>query len=59
MHPIELSVVIPVFNEEDSIQPLITRVRDALANFPSPWELILIDVGSTDRTLVNARKVLS
>jgi glycosyltransferase involved in cell wall biosynthesis len=59
MHPIELSVVIPVFNEEDSIQPLITRVRDALANFPSPWELILIDDGSTDRTLVNARKALS
>ncbi len=59
MHPIELSVVIPVFNEEDSIQPLITRVRDALANFPSPWELILVDDGSTDRTLVNARKALS
>ncbi|WP_077961850.1 glycosyltransferase family 2 protein [Ensifer adhaerens] len=59
MHPIELSVVIPVFNEEDSIQPLIMRVRDALANFPSPWELILIDDGSTDRTLVNARKALS
>ncbi|NUS68121.1 MAG: glycosyltransferase family 2 protein [Ensifer adhaerens] len=59
MHPIELSVVIPVFNEEDSIQPLVTRVRDAMTNFPSPWELILIDDGSTDRTLVNARKALS
>lgn len=59
MHSIELSVVIPVFNEEDSIQPLITRVRDALKNFPSPWELILVDDGSTDRTLVNARKALS
>lgn len=59
MYPIELSVVIPVFNEEDSIQPLITRVRDALANFPSPWELILVDDGSTDRTLANARKALS
>ncbi|WDZ77636.1 glycosyltransferase family 2 protein [Ensifer adhaerens] len=59
MYPIELSVVIPVFNEEDSIQPLITRVRDALANYPSPWELILVDDGSTDRTLANARKALS
>ncbi|MGO4625205.1 glycosyltransferase family 2 protein [Ensifer sp. 2YAB10] len=59
MYSIELSVVIPVFNEEDSIQPLITRVRDSLANFPSPWELILVDDGSTDRTLVNARKALS
>ncbi|MEI2297562.1 glycosyltransferase family 2 protein [Ensifer sp. MJa1] len=59
MHPIELSVVIPVFNEEDSIQPLISRVRDALASFPLPWELILVDDGSTDRTLVNARGALS
>ena len=59
MYSIELSVVIPVFNEEDSIQPLITRVRDALATFPSPWELILVDDGSTDRTLANARKALS
>ncbi|KSV85281.1 MULTISPECIES: glycosyltransferase family 2 protein [Sinorhizobium/Ensifer group] len=59
MYPIELSVVIPVFNEEDSVQPLITRVRDALANFPSPWELILVDDGSTDRTLANARMALS
>ncbi|MGE6782169.1 glycosyltransferase family 2 protein [Ensifer adhaerens] len=59
MHSIELSVVIPVFNEEDSVQPLIMRVRDALASFPSPWELILIDDGSTDRTLVNARRALS
>ena len=59
MYSIELSVVIPVFNEEDSIQPLITRVREALATFPSPWELILVDDGSTDRTLANARKALS
>ncbi|OCP00822.1 MULTISPECIES: glycosyltransferase family 2 protein [unclassified Ensifer] len=59
MHTIELSVVIPVFNEEDSIQPLITRVCDALSGFPLPWELILIDDGSTDRTLANARQALS
>ncbi|HEV7306163.1 glycosyltransferase family 2 protein [Ensifer sp.] len=59
MQSIELSVVIPVFNEEDSIQPLIKRVAEALASFPLPWELILIDDGSTDRTLLNARKSLA
>ncbi|MGF6172286.1 glycosyltransferase family 2 protein [Ensifer sp. 4252] len=58
MLPIELSVVIPVFNEEDSIEPLITRVSDAMVNFSAPWELILVDDGSTDRTLTNARKAL-
>ncbi|WP_457582689.1 glycosyltransferase family 2 protein [Ensifer canadensis] len=58
MLPIELSVVIPVFNEEDSIEPLIARVSDAMVNFSAPWELILVDDGSTDRTLTNARKAL-
>lgn len=58
MPPIELSIVIPVFNEEDSVEPLISRVCEAMVNFPAPWELILVDDGSTDRTLTNARKAL-
>ncbi|MBB4185025.1 glycosyltransferase involved in cell wall biosynthesis [Sinorhizobium terangae] len=55
---IELSVVVPVFNEEDSVGPLVTRIRDALAGFSQPWELILVDDGSTDGTLANARAEL-
>lgn len=55
---IELSVVVPVFNEEDSVGPLVTRIRDALVAFSKPWELILVDDGSTDRTLANARAEL-
>ncbi|WEX87662.1 glycosyltransferase family 2 protein [Sinorhizobium garamanticum] len=55
---IELSVVVPVFNEEDSVGPLVARIRDALAGFTKPWELILVDDGSTDGTLANARAEL-
>ncbi|WP_202190067.1 glycosyltransferase family 2 protein [Ensifer sp. LCM 4579] len=54
----ELSIVVPVFNEEDSVQPLVARIRDAMAGFGKAWELILVDDGSTDRTLPNARKEL-
>ncbi len=54
----ELSIVVPVFNEEESVQPLVGRIREAMAGFGKAWELILVDDGSTDRTLPNARKEL-
>ncbi len=53
---IELSVLVPVHNEEDSIAPLVERVCAAFKDFGKPWELIIVDDGSTDATLVNARK---
>ena len=53
---IELSVLVPAHNEEKSIAPLVARIFDALKDFGKPWELIIVDDGSTDATLVNARK---
>ena len=53
---IELSVLVPVRNEEESVGPLVERICDALKDFGKPWELIIVDDGSTDGTLVNARK---
>jgi glycosyltransferase involved in cell wall biosynthesis len=55
---IELSVLIPVHNEEENVKLMIERVADALKDFGKPWELILIEDGSTDATLANARKEL-
>lgn len=52
---VELSLVVPVFNEEESVGPLIIRIAEAMAGYPAPWELILVDDGSTDATLANAR----
>jgi dolichol-phosphate mannosyltransferase len=43
-----LSVVAPVYNEEDTISEFGRRVAEALAD--TPHELILVDDGSTDRT---------
>ncbi|GAA4735348.1 glycosyltransferase family 2 protein [Flavisolibacter ginsenosidimutans] len=44
----ELSLVIPVMNEEDNIKPLLDAVRDALKDFD--YEVILVDDGSSDAT---------
>jgi glycosyltransferase involved in cell wall biosynthesis len=46
----ELSIVVPVFNEEENIEPLIGEIRGALAQTVKSYELITIDDGSTDRT---------
>ena len=45
---LELSVVIPVMNEEDNIQPLLEAVKNALGHLD--YEMILVDDGSTDGT---------
>lgn len=55
---IELSVLIPVHNEEENVTLMIERVADALKDLGKPWELVIIDDGSTDATLMNARKSL-
>jgi glycosyltransferase involved in cell wall biosynthesis len=45
-----LSVVVPVYNEEDNILPLVEQVHAALEHVPWPWQLILVDDGSVDCT---------
>jgi glycosyltransferase involved in cell wall biosynthesis len=46
-----LSIVIPMYNEEDNVVPLLARVHEGLAGYAGPWELILVDDGSTDATV--------
>src|SRR5262249_55675838 len=51
-----LSVVIPVFNEEESIPPLLESLHLALESLGRPYELIFVDDGSTDGTPVRLRE---
>ena len=44
-----ISMVVPLYNEEENVVPLIRAVRGAMENAPD-WELILVDDGSGDRT---------
>jgi glycosyltransferase involved in cell wall biosynthesis len=54
--PHRLSVVIPMYNEEGSVAPLLARVHDALQAYPQPWELIMVDDSSTDDTVWRLRR---
>jgi len=46
-----LSVVIPVFNEEENVRLLHEGLRKALEPLGEEYELLFVDDGSTDRTL--------
>jgi glycosyltransferase involved in cell wall biosynthesis len=49
-----LSVVITVYNEEDNIQPLLKATYAALSGMD--YEVILVEDGSTDRTVAEVKK---
>ena len=48
-----LSIVIPVYNEQDNVFPLHERVIAALQNLETDYEVILVNDGSTDSTEAN------
>ncbi len=43
----KISIIIPCYNEEKTIEKIIDKVRDSMS---SPYEIIVIDDGSTDKT---------
>ena len=45
-----LSLIIPVYNEEKNLPLLIDAIHEALAPITCTWEVVLVDDGSTDRT---------
>ena len=46
----DLSVVIPIRNEEPNLPELYREFTETLAAFGRPYELVLVDDGSTDRS---------
>ncbi|HKI03239.1 MAG TPA: glycosyltransferase family 2 protein [Thermoanaerobaculia bacterium] len=54
---LELSIVIPLYNEEESVDALYGEVRAAAESLGIGWELLLVDDGSTDGTLDRLREI--
>jgi glycosyltransferase involved in cell wall biosynthesis len=38
-----LSVVVPMYNEQENAPLQIDAVQEALQHYPMPWEMILVD----------------
>lgn len=48
---VDLSLVIPLYNEEESLRPLMQRIREALADFGRTYEVLFVDDGSADGSM--------
>ena len=55
---IKYSVIIPVFNEEKSLEELTQRLVKVLNSFKDNYEIIFIDDGSSDKSLVVIKKII-
>ncbi|MDO8549314.1 MAG: glycosyltransferase family 2 protein [Ignavibacteria bacterium] len=53
----DLSIVVPVMNEEASIQPLYEAIVNALKHLEINYEIILVDDGSSDNTFETAERI--
>lgn len=47
----DFSIVIPVFNEEESLRELSAKIKRTFGKTKKTYEIIFVDDGSTDRTL--------
>ncbi len=45
---ITYSIIAPIFNEKDNLAELHRRISDVMNSTGEPWELLLVDDGSTD-----------
>ncbi|OPY04368.1 MAG: Undecaprenyl-phosphate 4-deoxy-4-formamido-L-arabinose transferase [Syntrophaceae bacterium PtaB.Bin038] len=54
--PVEISIILPAFQEEQGIAPLLDRIGAVMEPLGRPWEVLVIDDGSTDETAARARE---
>lgn len=52
-----LSVIVPIFNEEENIPPLHQELREVLDGLGEPYEIVYVDDGSSDRSFALLRAI--
>jgi glycosyltransferase involved in cell wall biosynthesis len=52
-----VSLVIPVYNEEESLEPLHQAIHEALDPLSDPWEVVYVDDGSSDASVEALKKL--
>ena len=53
----ELSVVVPVYNEEENVEPLIGEINGVLRHLGKSYEVVVVDDGSEDQTFAVLSKL--
>jgi len=57
MSNLDLSIVIPVFNEEDNVKKLHAEIVEVLSKLSKSYEIIFVNDGSHDKTLGNCKNL--
>lgn len=52
-----ISIVIPLYNEDESIKPLYSQIRRVFENSRRPYEIVFVDDGSTDSSLQKIKEI--
>ena len=53
----EISVIVPLYNEEQNVEPLYRAITSALHRMDEPYEILFIDDGSRDKTFDQAKRL--
>ncbi|MDP2776974.1 MAG: glycosyltransferase family 2 protein [Anaerolineales bacterium] len=51
------TIIAPIYNEIDNLSELVRRVKEVMDSTGEPWELILVDDGSTDGSTEKIRQL--
>jgi glycosyltransferase involved in cell wall biosynthesis len=54
---IDVSIVVPLYNEQDNVARLCAATHEALAEMPRSYEIVLVDDGSSDGTRTAAAAI--
>ena len=52
-----MSVIVPIYNEEENVKPLFREILTGVQTLDRPFEIIFVNDGSTDNTLVEMKKL--
>lgn len=53
----ELSIFFPFWNEEENIESVVEKAKEVVEKVAEKWEIIMVDDGSSDKTLEIAHKL--
>ncbi|ABD81032.1 glycosyltransferase family 2 protein [Saccharophagus degradans] len=45
-----ISIVVPVYNEQENIAPLFEAISESMANYDGDWDVVIVNDGSRDQT---------
>ena len=54
---LDISIVVPVFNEVDLIEELLSRIKKVCRGLRRTYEIVIVDDGSTDGSYEKLKKI--